>query len=66
MINKIIQVAENRAIIMSGAPIYCSCGEKWYSPFDKLFVSAYDKCCTCCSSEEWESLGKNILAIVEV
>lgn len=64
MNNKVIQVAADRGVIMSGPPIHCPCGEKWYSPFDKLFVSAYDKCSTCCSEEELESLSENIFAIL--
>lgn len=63
--NNIVEVAENSQSIMSGNPIVCPCGEKWFSPFDKLFVSAYGKCTSCASDTEVEELSENIFAIIE-
>ncbi len=63
--NNIVEVAEKSQSIMSGEPVTCSCGEKWFSPFDKLFVSAYGKCTSCASDTEVEELSENIFAIIE-
>ena len=63
--NKIIEVAKNAKEIMSSPPITCSCGEKWYSPFDKLYFAAYGKCTSCSSVDEALENSENIFAIIE-
>ena len=63
--NNIIYVAENSQSIMKGNPITCPCGETWFSPFDKLFVSAYDICRSCATDTEFEEMSENIFAIIE-
>ena len=63
--NNIYEVAKNSKSIIGGVPVVCSCGEKWFSPFDKLFVAAYGKCISCSSGEEIEKLSGNIFAIIE-
>lgn len=62
--NNIVEVAQNAKKIMSGAPVTCPCGEKWFSPFDKLYVSAYGKCTKCSDADEIVELGTNIFNIV--
>lgn len=62
--NNIVEVAKNYKQIMASQPITCTCGEKWFSPFDKLYVSAYGKCTSCSSSEEIEKLSENIFSII--
>ena len=62
--NNIIYVAEHIDEI-STKEIFCPrCFAKQFAPFDKLYVSAYGKCVDCSSSEEVETLGDNILALV--
>ena len=61
----ILEVARDAKEIVAGQPVTCPCGEKWFSPFDKLYVKAYDKCTTCSDDEELERLGNNIFAIIE-
>jgi len=62
--NKIVETAQNYKQIMSGPPVTCSCGEKWFSPFDKLYVTAYGKCTSCSTTEEIEQLSENIFATI--
>lgn len=63
--NKIVEVAQNCQSIIDGGPVICQCGEKWFSPFDKLFVSAYGKCVSCAPPDEVDELSENIFAIIE-
>ena len=63
--NNIVYVAQNSESIMKGKPITCPCGEKWFSSFDKLFISAYSKCMCCATVDEVEELSENIFAIIE-
>lgn len=62
--NNIIEVVQKYKEIMSGPPVTCSCGERWFSPFDKLYVTAYGKCTSCSTAEEIERLSENIFAII--
>ena len=63
--NNIIQVAENRDEIMARQDLHCPlCLEKQFSPFDKLYASAYEKCIDCSTINEVETLGENIFAIL--
>jgi hypothetical protein len=63
----IVQVAQNAKEIMASQNIYCHiCGEKQFSPFDKLYVSAYSACVMCTDTvEDVEKRSENIFAIIE-
>ncbi len=62
----IFEVAQNSAEIMSSQEIYCLiCNKKQFSPFDKLYVEAYNKCVDCSTPEEVETNGENIFRIIE-
>lgn len=61
----LIEVAKKRDDVMASPPITCSCGEKWYSPFDKLYVTAYGKCTECSTDSEIEGFSENIFKIIE-
>lgn len=63
--NKIVEVARNHKEIISGTPVTCACGEMWFSLFDKLYVTTYNKCSTCSTPEELERLSENIFALLE-
>ncbi len=63
--NRIVEVVQNYREIMSGPPVTCTCGEEWFSPFDKLYVSAYSRCTTCSTAEEIEQLSESIFAIIQ-
>ena len=63
--NNIVQVAQNADAIIKGKPVTCPCGERWFSPFDKLYVRAYNKCSTCSSPDELDRLSDNIFNIIE-
>jgi hypothetical protein len=63
---KLVETAENRAKIMASQEIYCQkCNAKQFSPFDKLFVSAYGFCVDCDTPESVEEKSKNIFNIIE-
>jgi len=63
---RIIEAAENRDEILSFEhTVRCPhCGEKQFSPFDKLYTYGYEKCVDCSSPEELKRLGENIFAIL--
>lgn len=61
----LIETAQDYKKILLGPPIVCPCGERWFSPFDRLYVSAYSKCTTCSTVEEIDELSGNIFAIIE-
>ena len=63
--NNIVEVAKNYTKIIQASSVLCSCGEKWFSPFDKLYVKAYGKCVSCSSVGDLEKLSKNIFSIIE-
>ena len=64
--SNIIEVAKEKDLIMASQSIYCPlCGEKQFSPFDKLFTKAYDKCVDCTDADELEELSTNIFTIIE-
>jgi len=63
--NNIVEVAKNATKMMASEPITCPCGERWFSPFDKLYVSAYGKCTVCDNSDETLARAENIFAIIE-
>jgi uncharacterized protein (DUF983 family) len=61
----IIDVAKKRDEIMASLIIHCPiCGEKQFSPFDKLYVSAYETCVMCDTADNVEQRGDNIFSIV--
>lgn len=61
----IIETAKNRDEIMASQQIHCPrCGNKQFSPFDKLYTKAYDICVDCTEPEELELKGNNIFAII--
>jgi len=66
MINKIIEVANRKTEILSEQPPpYCSCGEQWFSAFDKLYLATYGKCVSCTTNDyELTKNSENIFAIL--
>jgi len=68
--NKIVEVAKNSKKILAdsaGQPVQCpNCPEKWFSPFDKLYVAAYGKCCTCENANVFIKNSENVFNIVDV
>ncbi|HCU07266.1 MAG TPA: hypothetical protein DIC42_06820 [Holosporales bacterium] len=63
METKILDVIANKEKIMASQNIVCpSCGEKQFSPFDKLFTSSYGQCYMCEPEDEIKS--DNIFAII--
>jgi len=64
--NKIIEVAKNAQEILNGEPLTCACGDKWFSPFDKLYLATYGKCVSCTNDvDELTKNSENIFAIIE-
>lgn len=62
----IIEVAKNAKEIMASQNVYCHmCGEKQFSLFDKLYVSAYKICVMCDSEENVTKRSENIFSIIE-
>jgi len=62
----IIEIAKKRDEIMTSQFIYCpECGEKQFSPFDKLYTSLNDKCVDCSDEDEVFSHSNNIFEILE-
>jgi len=62
----IVEVAKNCSEIMKSQSIYCPvCGEKQFSPLDKLFTKAYEKCIDCTPSDDLEGMSENIFRIIE-
>jgi hypothetical protein len=64
----IVDVAKRaKEIVAFDSVVYCGkCNSKQFSPFDKLFVSAYDICVMCHpDGDEFLRKGKNIFTIVE-
>ncbi len=62
----ILEVGKKRDEIMASQGIHCpQCSEKQFSPFDKLYVSLYDKCVDCSTSEEIEKNSDNVFKIIE-
>ena len=60
------ELAVNRDEIMASQSIYClCCNKKQFSPFDKLYTEAYNKCVDCSTPEELEANSTNIFAIIE-
>jgi len=62
----IYETAKNYEKVMASPPVICSCGEKWFSPFDKLYVDAYGKCTSCSSEDEINKLSGDILNIIDI
>ena len=63
----IIEVAKNRDKIMASQSVHCPiCGEKQFSPFDKLYTSLNDKCVHCTNSEDVLKNSDNIFSLIEV
>jgi len=66
--NNIVEVAKNAQSIISEYPPPCCllCGEKLFSPFDKLYLATYGKCIDCTDEvDELQKNSKNIFAIIE-
>lgn len=63
---RIIEAAENKDEILSFEyTVHCPhCGEKQFSPFDKLYTYSYGKCVDCSTVDELERLGENVFAIL--
>ena len=62
----IIDLADIAGEIMASQKIFCpECQQKQFSPFDKLFTKAYDKCVDCTPAGELDDLSENIFAIIE-
>ncbi len=63
--NNIIAVARDKEqILAKHTAAECPCGERWFSPFDKLYVAAYGKCTTCSTEAEVAELSENIFRIL--
>ena len=62
----IIEVAKNRKEIMASQEIYCPvCGEKQFSPFDKLYTKAYNRCVDCENADILIEKSDNIFKIID-
>lgn len=63
---KIMDAIENKAEILKfDNKVFCPiCGERFFSPFDKLYIHSYGKCAGCSTDEEIEALSDNIFAIL--
>jgi len=62
----IIEIAGKRDEIMKSQHIYCPvCGQKQFSPFDKLFSSLNDKCIDCSDDANIAKQSEHIFAIIE-
>jgi len=64
--NKIIAVAENRDAILKYDHVVCCpvCGKRYFSAFDKLYISAYGKGICCSTADEIDTLSDNIFALL--
>lgn len=51
-------------LIMAGPPVTCPCGEIWYSPFDKVYVTTYKSCVVCTDPKEFEEKSLPILNLI--
>jgi RNA polymerase subunit RPABC4/transcription elongation factor Spt4 len=57
----IIKVAKKAKEIVARPPVTCPvCGDTWFSPFDKLYVTTMDKCTMCSTDAEIEKISKFI------
>jgi len=64
--SNIIEVAKKRDEIMASQSIYCPiCGEKQFSPFDKLYASLNDKCVSCTGAEDVEKNSNPVFSLIE-
>lgn len=64
--NNIIDVAKDAKNIMASQKIYCHiCGEKQFSPFDKLYSMCYNICVSCDTIENVMERSVNIFKIIE-
>lgn len=62
----IIEVAKQAKEIMKSQHIHCHiCGEKQYSPFDKLYAMAYNTCVDCDTVDNVLERSENIFRIIE-
>lgn len=63
----IIELAQKRDEIMAAQDIYCPlCGQRQFSPFDKLFTKYMDKCVDCTDmAEDIVAIGNQIFQIIE-
>jgi len=66
--NNIIAVARDKEQILAPNTVArCSvCSERYYSPFDKLYVAAYGKGACCSTEEEFDELSENIFRILSM
>jgi len=66
----IIEIAKQKDnILRPDYQVFCGqCGERYYSPFDKMFIEVNKDCiiCTKISSDEINRLSDNINKILEV
>ena len=66
IMNNIIEVAKNAKEIMASQAIHCHiCGEKQFSPFDKLYAMAYNTCVDCDTVDNVTERSVNIFTIIE-
>ena len=60
----ILEVANNKDEIFQEPYIECPiCGERLFSPFDKLYISAYGMCYTC-DTDDTTIKSDNIFGIL--
>ena len=66
----ITEIAQQKdRILRPDYQVFCkTCGERFYSPFDKMFIEVNKDCimCTKISSDEINRLSDNINKILEV
>lgn len=63
--SNIIEVAKNAKEIMASQKIYCHiCGERQFSPFDKLYAMCYNTCVDCDTVDNVMDRSENIFRII--
>ena len=61
----ILEAANQAKVIMARQDVFCPvCHDRQYSPFDKLYTFAYEKCYMCDEDED-EIKSGNISKIIE-
>jgi len=66
MANRIIEVAGNMGAILKYDHVVCCpvCDERYFSAFDKLYISAYGKGVCCSTEEDIDANSDNIFALL--
>ena len=67
LMNNIVKVAQDKDKILKAKHLTkCSlCGQKQWSPFDKLYTETYEQCADCCSAETVKENSVNIFKLLE-